>query len=61
MACFKVLTASIPKDKCRKVGLSYRDPTTIRKEDFTGTGKLWIDEGCMYLYDIKYRKAGKDK
>jgi nickel-dependent lactate racemase len=50
------LATSIPEDKCRKVGLSYRDPSTIKKDDFVGSGKLWIDEGGKYLYDKKGRK-----
>lgn len=50
------LATSIPEDKCKEVGLSYRDPSTIRKDDFVGPGKLWIEEGGKYLYDIKRRK-----
>lgn len=51
---FKVtLATSIPEEECRKIGLGYRDPSTIRKDNFTGPGKLWIKEGAKYLYDIK--------
>jgi len=50
------LATSISEDKCKEVGLSYRDPSTIKKDDFAGPGKLWIDEGGKYLYDIKRRK-----
>jgi len=55
---FKVtLATAIPEEKCRQIGLSYRDPATIKRSDFTGPGKLWIEEGGKYLYDIK-RKEG---
>jgi nickel-dependent lactate racemase len=54
---FKItLATSIPENKCKELGLSYRDPSTIKKDDFAGPGKLWIDEGGKYLYDIKKRK-----
>jgi len=54
---FKVILAtSIPEDKCRKAGLSYRDPSAIKRAEFEGPGKLWIEEGGKYLYDIKRRK-----
>lgn len=48
-----VLATSIPEDRCMEVGLSYRDPATIKRSDFTGSGRLWIEEGGKYLYDIK--------
>lgn len=51
---FKVtLATSIPEEKCKRVGLGYRDPDTIKKSDYTGPGKLWIDDGGKYLYDLK--------
>jgi len=51
---FKVtLATSIPEKVCKKVGLGYREPATIKKSDFTGSGKLWIEEGGKYLYDLK--------
>jgi len=57
---FKItLATAIPEEKCREMGLSYRDPSTIKKEDFTGSGKLWIEEGGKYLYDIKKREHDK--
>jgi len=51
---FKVTLATrIPEEICRAVGLAYRDPASIRKEDFRGPKKLWIPNGGKYLYDIK--------
>jgi len=51
---FKVtLATGIPKEICESVGLGYRDPATIKRSDFTGLGKLWIEEGGKYLYDLK--------
>ena len=50
---FKVtLATGISKEVCQAVGLGYRDPRSIHKQDFTGPGKLWIYEGGKYLYDI---------
>ena len=51
------LATSVQEDKCRQIGLSYRDPATIKKVDFQGPGKLWIDEGGKYLYDIRRRNS----
>lgn len=54
---FKVtLATAIPEDECKKIGLSYRDPATIKKSDYKGQGKLWIEEGGKYLYDIKRKE-----
>ena len=51
---FKVtLATGIPKELCEGVGLGYRDPNSLQEEDFTGQGKLWIENGGKYLYDIK--------
>jgi len=51
---FKVtLATGISKDVCESVGLGYRNPDSIRKEDFIGPGKLWIENGGKYLYKIK--------
>jgi lactate racemase len=56
---FKVtLATSIPESECKKAGLSYRSPDTIKRDDFKGQGKLWIEEGGKYLYDMK-RSNGK--
>jgi nickel-dependent lactate racemase len=51
---FKVtLAAGISKDICESVGLGYRNPDSIRKEDFVGPGKLWIENGGKYLLKRK--------
>ncbi|MBU4349948.1 DUF2088 domain-containing protein [bacterium] len=51
---FKVtLAAGISKDICESVGLGYRNPDSIRKEDFISSGRLWIENGGKYLYKIK--------
>ncbi|HEC92995.1 MAG TPA: DUF2088 domain-containing protein [Candidatus Atribacteria bacterium] len=51
---FKVtLATGISKDVCESVGLGYRNPDSIRKEDVIGPGKLWIENGGKYLYKIK--------
>jgi nickel-dependent lactate racemase len=51
---FKVtLATGIPKEVCQSVGLGYRDPNSIRQKDFTGSGKLWIQNGGKYLFKIK--------
>jgi len=51
---FKVtLATGISEDVCKSVGLKYRDPKTIKKKDYIGPGKLWIEDGGKYLYDLK--------
>jgi len=51
---FKVTLATrIPEEVCKSVGLGYRDPKTIKKEDFNRPGRLWIKEGGKYLYNLK--------
>ncbi len=47
------LATGIPEDVCKAVGLGYRDPHSVHKEDFEGSGRLWIKNGGKYLYDIK--------
>lgn len=47
------LATGISREVCESVGLKYRDPGTIKKKDYTGPDKLWIDEGGKYLYDLK--------
>ena len=44
------LATQIPEEECRAAGLGYRDPRTIRREDFEGEGSLWIEEGGQWLY-----------
>ena len=51
---FKVtLATGISKEICESVGLDYRNPDSIHREDFIGSGKLWIQNGGKYLYKIK--------
>ena len=51
---FKItLATGIPKEVCESVGLKYRDPKTIKKKDYIGPSKLWIEDGGKYLYDYK--------
>lgn len=51
---FKItLATGISKDICESVGLGYRNPDSIRKEDFIGSGKLWIENGGKYLLKRK--------
>jgi len=47
------LSTGISKEICHSVGLGYRDPESIHREDFTGNGKLWIENGGKYLYKLK--------
>ncbi|MBA7673092.1 hypothetical protein ES703_81280 [subsurface metagenome] len=55
---FKVtLATGISKEECKRIGLGYRDPAAIKRSDFTGPGKLWIEEGGKYLYDIKRKES----
>ena len=51
---FKVtLATGIPQEVCKSVGLGYKNPDSIHREDFIGPGKLWIENGGKYLYKIK--------
>ncbi len=51
---FKVtLATGISQEICELVGLGYRNPDSIHREDFIGPGKLWIENGGKYLYKIK--------
>ena len=51
---FKVtLATGISKEICESVGLGYRNPDSIQREDFIRPGKLWIENGGKYLYKIK--------
>jgi Uncharacterized conserved protein len=50
---FKVtLATGISKEICELVGLGYRNPDSICREDFIRPGKLWIENGGKYLYKI---------
>jgi nickel-dependent lactate racemase len=44
------LATAIPEVECRAVGLGYRDPASIRREDFAGEDALWIPDGGQWLY-----------
>lgn len=51
---FKVTLATVISKKiCESVGLGYRNPDLIHREDFIRPGKLWIENGGKYLYKIK--------
>jgi len=51
---FKVtLATGISKDICESVGLGYRNPDSIQRENFIGLGKLWIENGGKYLFKIR--------
>lgn len=51
---FKItLATGIPEETCKLVGLNYRNPGTIKRSDFSGPGKLWIEEGGKYLYMLR--------
>ena len=51
---FKVtLATGISKEICELVGLGYRNPDSIRQENFVEPGKLWIENGGKYLYKIE--------
>lgn len=47
------LATGIPEKVCKKVNLGYRDPASIKKDDFMGSKKLWIEQGGKYLYKLK--------
>ena len=47
------LAMSIPPDECSAVGLGYRDPSSLKADDFTGPGKLWIPDGGQWLYAFR--------
>jgi len=51
---FKVtLATGISKEICESLGLGYRNPDSIHRENFVEPGKLWIENGGKYLYKIK--------
>lgn len=51
---FKItLATGISKEICESVGLGYRNPDSIHRENFIRPGKLWIENGGKYLYKIK--------
>ena len=51
---FKVtLATGISKEICESVGLGYRNPDSINREDFIKPGTLWIENGGKYFYKMK--------
>ncbi len=57
---FKItLATGISQEICESVGLVYRNPDSIHREDFIGPGKLWIENGGKYLYKMKDKKGLK--
>ncbi len=54
---FKItLATGIPESVCQDVGLGYRDPDSVRREDFSGDNQLWIEHGGKYLYKLTKNK-----
>lgn len=52
------LATSIPKEECEAVNLGYRDPATIRVEDYAnreGEGILYVPKAGEMLYHLKQR------
>lgn len=50
------LATGIPEDVCKKINLGYRDPTTIRKEDFANReaeGVLLVPKAGEMLYRLE--------
>jgi hypothetical protein len=39
------LATGIPEERCRRICLGYRDPATVRREDWMGRE----DEGVLYV------------
>jgi len=50
------LATGITKEVCKSVGLNYRDSKDIKRSDFCGPGRLWIEEGGKYLYMLSKKK-----
>jgi nickel-dependent lactate racemase len=48
-----ILATGIPESVCQDVGLGYRDPNTIHKEDYMASKQLWIEHGGKYLYQLR--------
>jgi hypothetical protein len=57
------LATSIPEEICRKINLGYRDPKTIRPEDFAGRedeGILLVPKAGEMLFQLKEPPAWAD-
>ncbi len=51
-----VLSTGIPEERCRRINLEYRDPRTIRKEDWMGReeeGILYVPHAGEILHKLK--------
>jgi hypothetical protein len=51
------LATGIPREKCEKINLGYRDPKTIRIEDFANRedqGVLVVQKAGEMLYRLKH-------
>jgi hypothetical protein len=51
-----ILATGIPEDVCREINLGYRDPKTIRKEDFANReeeGILFVPKAGENLYRLE--------
>ena len=50
------LATGIPEETCRKINMGYRDPASIRPEDFAGKegeGILYVKKAGEMLYKLK--------
>lgn len=50
------LATGIPEEVCRQINLGYRDPRTIRPEDYAGRedeGVLWVPKAGEMLFQLK--------
>ena len=59
-----ILATSIPEEVCRKINLGYRDPKTIRKEDFAGRedkGILLVPKAGEMLFQLKNSPPGRSE
>jgi nickel-dependent lactate racemase len=55
-----VLATSIPEEICQKINLGYRDPKTIRAQDFAGRedqGVLLVPKAGEMLFQLRYPPA----
>lgn len=54
------LATGIPPEICREINLGYRDPATIRPEDFAGReedGILYVPKAGERLFHLENRPA----
>ena len=58
------LATGIPEERCRKINLGYRDPATVRIEDFQGRGDegvLCVPKAGERLYLLRSRAPGPSR